>query len=133
MRKAAIVSLLGTALLILLIDLRWAGFLGPLLDVFPRRDRGGHFALMAILGFVCNLGFSGARIGTVRPGVLGVSLALVLGAALEEYSQRWLGHRNFDLTDLRYSVWGVLAGSLAALPLVRRLGAGGEARSEDER
>ncbi len=118
MRTAAIVSLLATLLLIVAVDLRQASFLIALQELIPLRDRGSHFVLMAGLSICCNLGFAGARIGPWRLGILGVSAALVVGAAMEEYSQKWLGHRNFDLVDLRYSVQGVLIGALVAWPIL---------------
>ncbi len=107
------------ALIIWLADQRDTQFIFSWLQALPGGDKLGHFLILGGFAFVLN---HSLRCRTVplggRPVLLG-SLIVLLLAAAEETSQRFIPGRNFDLLDLAADALGILL--LGRLP-VRRCG-----------
>lgn len=88
---------------------------------FPNGDKIGHVGLYGMLAFLLALAFP----RPLQPGRISmpmVILALLIFAALEEYSQQFFSTRTSDLVDLTFSFLGIATGTwLAMRPKVRAL------------
>lgn len=74
-------------------------------QLLPGKDLAGHFGLYAALGFTLSLCLR----GTLKYD--GALIALVTtGIIAEEFSQMFIGHRTFSLTDLAASLTGFVLG-----------------------
>ncbi len=77
-------------------------------QLLPGKDLAGHFGLYGALGFTLSLCLK----GTLKYD--GTLLALVAtGIVAEEFSQMFIGHRTFSLTDLAASLTGFVLGVYA--------------------
>jgi VanZ family protein len=94
----------------------------------PGGDKYGHFLLMGSLAFLVNLSLS-CRVVSIagRRFLLGSLLVLVL-ITIEEFSQRFVPYRTFDLTDLLADYLGVFVFSWLAVVIQRKKRAVQESR-----
>jgi VanZ family protein len=114
-KRLAILFGLFIVVIIILADL---GMLDILAFVYriPYGDKIGHFVLYGILTLLIDLAlirplpFPRRRLLVFRVALI---LALLIG--LEEFSQRYLPSRTFDLVDLTFSYLGVTFFSWVAL------------------
>ncbi|MGL4398846.1 MAG: VanZ family protein [Luteolibacter sp.] len=89
---------------------RWWSFI----DSIPGGDKAGHFALVGILSFLCNLAFTRwtvRRVWSVTP----VTWGLFVLIALEEFSQGFIPHRHLEFLDLLADLAGLAAGQMLAM------------------
>jgi len=86
----------------------------------PGGDKCGHFVLMGGFAFLLNLSLS-CRVLRVagRPFLLGSMVAVTL-ITIEEYSQRFVAYRTFDLLDLAADYAGVILFSWLAMALCKK-------------
>ena len=77
-------------------------------QLLPGKDLAGHFGLYAALGLALSLCLKGA----LKIDVLLIVLFTV-GIIAEEFSQKFIGHRTFSLTDLTASLAGFAFGLCA--------------------
>jgi VanZ family protein len=114
--KIKILALLFLLFILLVIVIADAGALPPFVHAiydFPNGDKLGHFILYGILAFLLARAFPRpARLGRFSAPM--VILALLIFAALEEYSQKFFPTRTSDLVDLTFSFLGILAGAWLA-------------------
>ncbi|NWK56997.1 VanZ family protein [Verrucomicrobiaceae bacterium N1E253] len=97
------VGMLG---LVALADLAGGLIQWPLIQRIPWGDKLGHVLLFGGLGFCLNLWV--ASVECLRGKHLLVTVGLLLVVTLEELSQRYLVHRNFDWYDLLANLLGIL-------------------------
>ena len=92
--------------------------LGGLVSSVPGGDKVGHFLLFGTLGFLVNawLGRSGCSVLTHVKVTLLVSLVVLV----EELSQIYLPHRNFDVFDIVADLAGIILFSIFAYWWMRR-------------
>ena len=77
-------------------------------QLLPGKDLAGHFGLYAALGLALSLCLKGAlKIDGLLIGLFTV------GIIAEEFSQKFIGHRTFSLTDLAASLTGFAFGLCA--------------------
>lgn len=74
-------------------------------QLLPGKDLAGHFGLYAVLGFTLSLCLK----GTLKYDGTLIGLATT-GIVAEEFSQMFIGHRTFSLTDLAASLTGFAFG-----------------------
>jgi len=114
--KTKILALLFLLFIVLVIVVADAGAMPPFIRAlydFPNGDKLGHFILYGILAFLLARAFPRpARLGRFSAPV--VILALLVFAALEEYSQKFFSTRTSDLVDLTFSFLGILTGTWLA-------------------
>ena len=85
---------------------------------FPNGDKLGHFILFGLLNLILTLTFLLALPNRTSNRVaLSVGLTLVLGIAIEEYSQQYFSARTFDLIDLTAGYFGLILGGWIAIRL----------------
>ena len=114
--KPKILALLFLLFIILIIIGADSGSLSPALRgiyEFPGGDKVGHFILFGILAFLLAWAFP-HPIQLGRASIPIVILALLVFAALEEYSQRFFSSRTSDIFDLTFSCLGIFAGTWLA-------------------
>lgn len=86
----------------------------------PYGDKLGHFFLMGFLSFLVNLVLKAKTIGFGKIRYLLGSLIVFLIVTIEEISQKFIGGRTFDLTDLIADLAGIIIfGELARLVFYR--------------
>ena len=120
MKRVALFAIAGVVGIIVAVDLRMAPLVMELVRRVPGRDTTGHFVLFGILSLLINLAFARSRIRGREAGV-GLCTGLLLAAiALEEYSQKLIPGRDFNLTDLGSSVAGTVLFAAAAWAILAR-------------
>lgn len=104
--------------IIIIIILAGLGRLGLLLVInrIPFGDKLGHFMLYGILTLLIDLTCL-RSLPNLSPGLLVLRIAVILALfiGIEEYSQKFLVKRTFDLLDLACSYLGVVFFSWMAL------------------
>ena len=101
--------------IIILANLGKLGVLGFLYKI-PYGDKVGHFILYGILALLIDLALFRSHPDLDRNRiVVRVALILALLIGLEEFSQRYIPNRSFDLVDLAFSYVGVLFFSRLAI------------------
>jgi len=77
-------------------------------QLLPGKDLAGHFVLYGVLGFTLSLCLK----GTLKYDATLIGL-VTTGIIAEEFSQMFIGHRTFSLTDLAASLTGFAFGVCA--------------------
>lgn len=75
-------------------------------------DKIGHFVLYGLLSFFINVGMSFRRIRIQKYYIFVGSAAVLLFAFIEEFTQLFLIHRNFDFIDMLFDVLGIASFSI---------------------
>ena len=98
--------------------------LPPVLQVYkiiPLGDKLGHFLLMGVFSLFTNLAFNVSRLQMGKFQVLKGSLLVAVVVTVEEFSQLFLAHRSFSLSDLAADYAGIFCfGYLACLWTLKR-------------
>lgn len=115
------IAILFTLFIITIIILADKNALPPFVRAiydFPNGDKFGHFILFGLLSFILTLTFLRTLPNQARSRVaLSVGLTLAVAITLEEFSQRYISARTFDLIDLTASYLGLLIGGWIAFRL----------------
>ncbi|MEM7357136.1 MAG: VanZ family protein, partial [Acidobacteriota bacterium] len=116
-------TLAYTVALILLIVAADRGVLATsYLAGLPAADKIGHFLLFGLLSYLANSALGGQLVVWQRLEVPKGSALVCFVVALEELSQLWIVHRNFDLTDLAADLAGIwIFGRLALIRLTNKI------------
>jgi len=85
-------------------------------------DKLLHFLLVGLLAFLINLSLQAKLIHWKKFWLPLGTLALLVLATAEEFSQMFLVHRTFDLLDLVCNISGILLLGWLALPVASWLG-----------
>lgn len=119
MKSAALLAIGAVVTVIMAVNLQWAPWLIPIVKRIPGRDLTAHFVLFGVLSLLVNLAFARSRVRGRELGVTAITSVLLVAIALEEYSQKMIPRRDFNMNDLGASVagallfaaiaWGVLA------------------------
>jgi VanZ family protein len=89
-----------------------ASYLRGIYD-FPGGDKIGHFTLYGIMAFLLARAFpQPIRLGRIAIPI--AILALLVFAALEEYSQKFFPTRTSDIVDFAFSFIGIVTGTWLA-------------------
>lgn len=120
MKRAALLAIAGVIGIIVAVDLRMAPLVTDVVKRLPGRDTTGHFVLFAVLSLLINLAFARSRIGGRELGVPLCTGLLLVVLTLEEYSQKLIPGRDFNLTDLGASVAGAVLFAVAAWAILAR-------------
>jgi len=91
------------------------GFMGDI----PGKDRTGHFVVFFFFCLAINLGFADLRVNGRRLGMRLLTLLVILGATLDEYSQNLLPWRSADPIDLIAGYGGIALAVLLMIPFAR--------------
>jgi VanZ family protein len=81
----------------------------------PGGDKSGHFMLMGAFALLLNLSLSFRVVAVAGKALLIGSIAALTLITIEEFSQRYIPYRTFDLLDLLADFAGVLIFSRLAL------------------
>jgi len=92
--------------------------LGVLISGIPWGDKIGHFLLFGTLGFLVNISL--ARSGCSALTRVKITLLVSLVVLVEELSQIYLPHRNFDVFDIGADFSGIILFSTFAYWWMRR-------------
>ena len=92
------------------------------LEQVPLGDKIGHCSLMFTLCLLANLALGCRRVRAGRVAFLVGTAVVALLVAGEEFSQRWIPGRDFDLLDLAADAVGIACADLSARKLWPRLG-----------
>jgi VanZ family protein len=121
LKSLAILYTLFLVLLVFLVDQGRYQFLFRFVRETPYGDKAGHFLLMGLFSFLINLALSCKRIRLGRFSILAGSLMVITVVTLEEFSQRFVRYRTFDLVDLAFDYTGIFVfGLLAKLLMTRK-------------
>lgn len=80
---------------------------------FPGGDKVGHFVLYGIMAFLLAWAYP-RQLQLGRISMPLAVLALLVFAALEEYSQRFFVSRSSDIVDFAFSFLGIVTGAWLA-------------------
>lgn len=116
----AIIYTLFLVAVVFLADRQQGQFLFRLVRETPYGDKAGHFLLMGLFALLINLALSCRRVRLWRFRPLLGSLLVVTIVTLEEFSQRYVRYRTFDLIDLAFDYTGIFLFGLLARTLTRR-------------
>lgn len=106
-------------LLVFLVDQERYQFLFRFVRETRYGDKAGHFLLMGLFALLVNLALSCRRIRLGRVSFLAGSLIVIVVVTLEEFSQRFVRYRTFDLVDLAFDYTGIFLFGLLATRLTR--------------
>ena len=95
------------AFVIVSINLGWKLSFFHWINSVPFHDKVLHFILIGMLSFFVNLLLKGKRISFFSTTVLLGSLGLLAFTTIEECSQHFLAHRNFELVDMACNYAGI--------------------------
>lgn len=114
--KTKIAALLFLLFIILIIigadNGSLASYLRGIYD-FPGGDKIGHFGLYGIMAFLLARAFPRPlRLGQFSAPI--TVIALLIFAALEEYTQRFFPTRTSDIVDFTFSFIGIVTGTWLA-------------------
>jgi polysaccharide biosynthesis protein VpsQ len=116
----AALYVLFLVVLVFLVDQKQYQFLFRFVRQTPHADKVGHLLLMGLFSFTINLALSARRISIGRVSLLLGSLIVLLVVTLEEFSQRYVRYRTFDLLDLLFDYTGIFLFGQLALYLMKR-------------
>ena len=112
----AIVYFLILAGIVVLADLRATQFLFQPVRKLPYGDKISHFVLMGFFSFLTNLALTAKTVRVLRVNFLLGTLIVLTVVTVEEFSQKFIRGRSFDLVDLVADFSGIiLFGELARL------------------
>lgn len=120
MKHAALLAIAGVVGLIVAVDLRLAPYVMELVKRVPGRDTTGHFVLFGGLSLLINLAFARSQIAGRELGVRVCTGLLLAAIVLEEYSQKLIPGRDFNLVDLGSSVAGTVLFAVIAWAILGR-------------
>lgn len=90
------------------------------LHQIPWGDKLGHFLLVGSLAFFLNHALRQRRVGILNWRVLLGGALVAVAITLEEISQIWIPHRQFDFGDLAANYAGIaFAGLIAVWPRLK--------------
>lgn len=102
--------------IVILADLRATQFLFQPVRRFPYGDKISHFLLMGFLSFLINLALKAKTFRLWKIDLLLGTLIVLAVVTIEEFSQKFIRGRSFDLIDLVADFAGIiLFGELARL------------------
>ena len=108
-----ILILLG---IIFLADFRGTQYLLNFVGNIPYGDKIGHFGLMGIFSLLINLVLQARTVQVWKLRYLLGSLIVLAIVTLEEFSQKFIRGRTFDLSDLIFDYLGIfIFGEIARL------------------
>lgn len=111
-----VVYILILAGIIVLADLRGTQYLLNFVRFIPYGDKVGHFFLMGIFSFLLNLTMNAKTFRLRKINFLLGTLIVLIVVTIEEFSQKFVRGRTFDLSDLVVDFAGILVfGELARL------------------
>ncbi len=105
---AALGWLVMVAIIVFCADRRLFGAFFVLVNSYPGMDKVGHFILMGGMAFVFNVAFNLRTWPFLGRRWLLASPLVALVVTAEEFSQRWIPSRTFDLLDLTADYAGIL-------------------------
>jgi VanZ family protein len=120
MKSAALLSIAAMVAITLAINLRLAPWIMTVVRQVPGRDMTGHVVLFGVVSLLVNLAFARSRVWGRELGVPLCTALLLVGIALEEYSQKWVPNRDFSMSDLGASYAGTLVAALVAWIILSR-------------
>lgn len=120
LRLAFVLFTSGFISLIILADSGHAGGLWSFIASIPGGDKLGHLVLVGTLSVLLNLLLENRRAPFPCNRIMLGSLILIIATTLEEASQAWIPHRNFDLFDALANIVGALCGEGLLRMLPRR-------------
>ena len=123
-RLLAIAYFLFLAVVIYLADTRAHLHLFSFIRSTPGGDKCGHFLLMGGFALLLNLSLSGRVVRVAGSAFLVGSIVALTLITIEEFSQRLIPHRTFDLLDLLADYAGVFVSGRLAIVILRRQSAG---------
>lgn len=110
----AIVYFLILAGIVVLADLRATQFLFQPVRRLPYGDKISHFLLMGFFSFLVNLALKARTVRLWKIDLLLGSLIVLAVVTIEEFSQKFIRGRTFDLIDLLADFAGIfIFGELA--------------------
>jgi len=112
----AVVYFLILAGIVVLADMRETQFLFKSVRKFPYGDKISHFLLFGFLSFLVNLALKAKTFRLWKINLLLGTLIVLAVVTIEEFSQKFIRGRSFDLIDLVADFAGIiLFGELARL------------------
>lgn len=112
----AVIYFLILAGIVVLADLRETQFLFKPIRKLPYGDKISHFLLMGFLSLLVNLALKAKTVRLWRINFLLGTLIVLAVVTVEEFSQKYIRGRSFDLIDLVADFAGIiLFGELARL------------------
>lgn len=94
--------------IIYLADSRGTQYLLNFVGNIPYGDKIGHFGLMGTFALLVNLVLKARTVGIGKVRYLLGSLIVMTIVTLEEFSQRFVSGRTFDLSDLVFDFAGII-------------------------
>ncbi len=91
-----------------------------LIGEIPYGDKTGHFCLMGMLSLLVNLVLQARSVQIWKVNYLLGSLIVLAIVIAEEFSQKFIGGRSFDLADLLFDFAGIILFGEIARRLIRR-------------
>ena len=115
-----VIYLLILAVIIFLADTNGTNYFGFIRRI-PYGDKIGHFVLMGIFSLLVNLVLKARNLRLWKLNYLLGSLIVTAVVVVEEFSQKFVGGRTFDMTDLLFDLAGIIVfGEIARLICRRR-------------
>lgn len=104
----------GIGLVILIADSGHGPETWSLISTVPGADKIGHAVLFGIMALLADLTLRGRGVPRAKPVVPVGSAMVAVFAIGEEFSQRFIPGRTFDLGDLAAGLAGIAAGAIVA-------------------
>ncbi|MET0752173.1 MAG: VanZ family protein [Pyrinomonadaceae bacterium] len=102
--------------IIVLADLKGTQYLLNFVRFVPYGDKVGHFFLMGMFSLMLNLALNARTFRLWKIQFLLGTLIVLIVVTIEEFSQKFIRGRSFDLTDLVVDFAGIfIFGELARL------------------
>ena len=121
LRKASAISFLGLIIaLVIIANLGEGGRIWGWLHNIPYADKVGHLLLFGTLSFLFNFAFSKRGVRKLIPPFTTVTVILLAVVSLEEFTQKFISTRSFDLRDWFADLLGIFLGQVLALSLLKK-------------
>ena len=82
-----------------------------LIHKIPMGDKIAHMTMVGTLAFLVNLSLKAQTFEFLKFQILVGSAIVLCSITVEECSQIWIAHRNFDLLDLTFNYIGIFLAS----------------------